>query len=149
MKSDSFDFIIETIGVYTNQELLVKACEVLIQGLKGLDTAFQTDDDSLVKIVKAENTMANSYDILLEKEDYTLGKILEYVLYTKFYEGVKTLTYCGFKKMHPHDDGSVIRVAYKEPIEKTGIKQNLVESLNDAVHIYEKCQKEILKTVKL
>lgn len=118
VKSDSFDFIIETIGVYTNQELLVKACEVLIQGLKGLDTAFQTDDDSLVKIVKAENTMTNSYDVLLEKEDYTLGKILEYVLYTKFYEGVKTLTYCGFKKMHPHDDGSVVRLAYKEPIEK-------------------------------
>ena len=149
VKSDSFDFIIETIGVYTNQELLVKACEVLIQGLKSLDTAFQTDDDSLVKIVKAENTLMNSYDILLEKEDYTLGKILEYVLYTKFYEGVKTLTYCGFKKMHPHDDGSVIRLAYKEPIEKTGIKQNVVESLNEAVHVYEKCQKEILKTVKL
>ena len=93
--------------------------------------------------------MTNSYDILLEKEDYTLGKILEYVLYTKFYEGVKTLTYCGFKKMHPHDDGSVIRVAYKEPIEKTGIKQNVVESLNEAVQVYEKCQKEIMKTVKL
>ena len=145
VKSDSFDFIIETLGVFTNQELLVKACEVLIQGLKGLDTAFQTDDDSLVKIVKSENTLANSYDVLLEKEDYTLGKILEYVLYTKFYEGVKSMTYCGFKKMHPHDDGSVIRVAYKEPIDKSGIKQNMVEALKEAMHIYEKCGIEIAK----
>ena len=148
VKPDSFDFAIETIGVFTNQELLVKACEVLIQGLKGLDTAFQTDDESLVKIVKSENTLANSYDVLLEKEDYTLGKILEYVLYTKFYEGVKTMTYCGFKKMHPHDDGSVIRVAYKEPIEKTGIKQNMVEALKEAIHIYEKCGMEIAKIKK-
>ena len=145
VKPDSFDFAIETIGVFTNQELLVKACEVLIQGLKGLDTAFQTDDESLVKIVKSENTLANSYDVLLEKEDYTLGKILEYVLYTKFYEGVKTMTYCGFKKMH---DGSVIRVAYKEPIEKTGIKQNMVEALKEAIHIYEKCGMEIAKIKK-
>jgi DNA-directed RNA polymerase subunit L len=145
VKPDSFDFAIETIGVFTNQELLVKACEVLIQGLKDLDSAFQTDDDSLVKIVKSENTLANSYDILLEKEDYTLGKILEYVLYTKFYEGVKSMTYCGFKKMHPHDDGSVIRIGYKEPIEKTGIKQNIVEALKEAIHIYEKCRIEISK----
>jgi len=145
VKPDSFDFIIETIGVFTNEELLVKSCEVLIQGLKGLDTAFQTDDDSLVKIVKSENTLANSYDVLLEKEDYTLGKILEYVLYTKFYEGIKSMTYCGFKKMHPHDDGSVIRVAYKEPIDKSGIKQNVVEALKEAIHLYEKCGMEIAK----
>jgi len=145
VKSDSFDFIVETIGVFTNQELLVKACEVLIRGLKGLDTAFQTDDESLVKIIKSENTLANSYDILLEKEDYTLGKILEYILYTKFYEGLKTMTYCGFKKMHPHDDGSVIRVAYKEPIEKLGIKQNIVEALKEAIHLYEKCLNDISK----
>ena len=148
VKPDSFDFMIESIGVYTNQEILSKSCEVLIQGLKGLDTAFQTDDDSLVKIVKAENTLANSYDILLEKEDYTFGKIIEYILFTKFYEVVKTMTFCGFKKMHPHDDGSVIRVAYKNPIEKSGIKQNVVEALNDAIHIYEYCGKEFLKLVK-
>lgn len=147
-KPDSFDFVVETVGVYTNTEIVVKACEILVQGLKGLDTAFQTDDDTLVNIKKSENTMLNSYDILLEKEDYTLGKILEYVLYMKFYEGLKTMTYCGFKKMHPHDDGSVIRVAYKEPIEKMGIKQNIMESLADAMNIYIKIAKEFSKTTK-
>lgn len=147
-KPDSFDFVIETVGVYTNSEIVVKACEILVQGLKGIDTAFQTDDDTLVNIKKSENTMLNSYDILLEKEDYTLGKILEYVLYMKFYEGLKTMTYCGFKKMHPHDDGSVIRVAYKEPIEKTGIKQNIMETLTDAMNIYIKIAKEFSKTTK-
>ena len=55
------------------------------------------------------------------------------------------MTYCGFKKMHPHDDGSVIRVAYKEPIDKSGIKQNMVEALKEAMHIYEKCGIEIAK----
>jgi DNA-directed RNA polymerase subunit L len=145
VKPDSFDFTVESIGVFTNAELLVKACDTLISGLNSLKNAVETDDEEIVKIKKAENTLINSYDILLEKEDYTLGKIVEYVLYSKFYEGVKTMTYCGFKKMHPHDDGSVIRVAYKEPIEKSGIKQNLIESILDAIKVYQKCNQEFLK----
>ena len=145
VKPDSFDFILESIGVFSNTELLVKACDTLISGLNILKNSVETDDETLVRIKKAENTLTNSYDILLENEDYTLGKIVEYVLYSKFYEGVKTMTYCGFKKMHPHDDGSVIRVAYKEPIEKSGIKQNLVESLLDAIKVYQKCSQEFLK----
>jgi DNA-directed RNA polymerase subunit L len=145
VKLDSFDFTVESIGVFTNAELLVKACDTLISGLNSLKNAVETDDEEFVKIKKAENTLINSYDILLEKEDYTLGKIVEYVLYSKFYEGVKTMTYCGFKKMHPHDDGSVIRVAYKEPIEKSGIKQNLVESILDAIKVYQRCSQEFMK----
>jgi DNA-directed RNA polymerase subunit L len=145
VKPDSFDFAVESIGVFSNAELLVKACDTLISGLNILKNSVETDDETYVKIKKAENTLANGYDILLENEDYTLGKIVEYVLYSKFFEGVKTMTYCGFKKMHPHDDGSLIRVAYKEPIEKSGIKQNLVESLLDAIKVYQKCSQEFLK----
>jgi DNA-directed RNA polymerase subunit L len=98
-----------------------------------------------IKNYRAYVTDKESYDILLEKEDYTLGKIIEYVLYSKFYEGLKMMTYCGFKKMHPHDDGSVIRVAYKQPIEKLGIQQHLVESIADAIKVYQKCIQEFMK----
>jgi hypothetical protein len=36
--------------------------------------------------------MVNCYDVILENEDYTLGKAVEYMLYTKFYEGLQTLS---------------------------------------------------------
>ena len=99
-------------------------------------------------IKKSKNTMANSFDVILENEDYTIGKAIEYLLYTKFYEGIKTLTYCGYKKMHPHDSDSIIRLAYKQNVDMSFIKQNLLECVSDAIQIYKKVKKEILKINK-
>ena len=91
--------------------------------------------------------MANSFDVILENEDYTIGKVLEYLLYTKFYE-TNMLTFCGFKKMHPHDSQSIIRVAYKEAVEKSNIKGHLKECILDAKKIFAKMRKEFLKLLK-
>ena len=144
-KIDSFDFILQTIGVFTNYELLDKACDILLNKLIGFDTLIETDE---LVIIKSQNTMANSYDIILENEDYTIGKIIEYMLYSKFYEGIKKLTYCGFKKMHPHDTDSIIRVAYFEESGRDIVKQNFKEGIADAINIYQKIKKELLKLVK-
>ena len=81
--------------------------------------------------------MKNCFDIILENEDYTIGKIMEYALFSKYYENIKTLSYCGFVKMHPHDKDSIIRVAYKELTEKTVIMQNLKECVKDLVQVYQ------------
>jgi hypothetical protein len=61
---------------------------------------------------------------------------LEYLLYTKYFEQMRIMTYCGFKKMHPHDNYSLIRVAYKEPIDKASIKINLKSCVDDAVKVF-------------
>jgi DNA-directed RNA polymerase subunit L len=136
---DSFDFIIESIGVFTNEELTQKGCTILIDKLKNFDNLIL---DKL-NIIQSDNTMTNSYDIILVNEDYTLGKILEYFLYSKYYEGDKSLTYCGFKKMHPHDTESIIRLAYDKPVEIIDIKQNLKECVVDAINIYSQIFKKI------
>jgi len=144
-KKDSFDFTIQTIGIYSNFELLDKACNILIAQFNELNILIETNE---LNIHKSQNTMANSFDVILENEDYTIGKSLEYLLYTKFYEGIQTLTYCGYKKMHPHDSHSIIRLAYKKEVDVSFIKQNLIECLLDAVQIYKKVKKEILKINK-
>jgi DNA-directed RNA polymerase alpha subunit len=143
-KQDSFDFAIQTIGVYDNVELIHKACEILIDKFHFQDTLLEKDE---LVIEKSQNTMSNSYDIILENEDYTIGKVIEYFMYTKFYE-TKVLTFCGFKKMHPHDTYSIIRVAYRDPIEMSTIKGNLKECINDAIQVFAKVKKEFLKLVK-
>ena len=143
-KQDSFDFTIQTVGIYDNVELIHKSCEILIEKLQYQDTLLEKDE---LTIEKSQNTMSNSYDIILENEDYTIGKVIEYILYAKFYE-TKTLTFCGFKKMHPHDAHSIIRVAYKDPIDISTIKGNLKECLDEAVQVFTKVKKEFLKLVK-
>jgi DNA-directed RNA polymerase alpha subunit len=143
-KKDSFDFIIQTIGIYDNVELIHNACEILIDKLQYQDSLIEKDE---LSIEKSQNTMSNSYDIILENEDYTIGKVLEYFMYTKYYE-TKILTYCGFKKMHPHDSQSIIRVAYNDAIDISTIKGNLKECIDEAIQVFSKVKKEFLKLVK-
>jgi DNA-directed RNA polymerase alpha subunit len=143
-KKDSFDFIIQSVGIYDNVELVHKACEILIEKLQFQDELIEKDE---LKIEKSQNTMSNSFDIILENEDYTIGKVLEYFLYTKFYE-TKLLTFCGFKKMHPHDSYSIIRVAYKDAVDISSIKGHLKECIDDSVQVFAKVKKEFLKLVK-
>ena len=144
-KPNSFDFSIQTSSAFSNYELMSISCGILIEKLNALDTLIEHDK---LQINNSQNTMSNCFDIILENEDYTLGKIIEYMLYTKFYEGVKILTYCGFKKMHPHDADSIIRVAYRDAVEKINIKTHLKECIVDSISIYNKIKRIFLKKIE-
>ena len=143
-KKDSFDFIIKSECVFTDFEIVNKACELLNQQLSDLDTLIDKDE---LTINTSQNTMANCFDIILENHDYTIGKVLEYFFYSKFYE-TKIVTFCGFKKMHPHDNQSIIRVAYKDAIDKSTIKGHLKEIINDSIDVFTKIKKSLLKVYK-
>jgi DNA-directed RNA polymerase subunit L len=142
-KKDSFDFVIQSIGIYTNVELLILACKIMIDKLDGLSTIIEEDK---LEIKVADSTMANSYDIILENEDYTLGKVIEYFLLTKFYES-RLLTFCGFKMLHPHDTYGLVRLAYREAVDISNIKGHLKECITSSVDAFTKIKKEFLKLV--
>lgn len=132
---DSFDFVIQTLGVFENKEIIKKACIVLQN--KFVDMIEKIESD-ILPIVTSETTIENSYDIILENEDYTIGKILEYILYEKYYMGEKIASYCGFKKMHPHDVKSIIRFAYNEKTDKHMCRSHLKRTCNEAQDIFTK-----------
>jgi hypothetical protein len=50
----------------------------------------------------------------------------------------KTLSYCGFKKLHPHDTNSIVRIAYFRKIDKNGVKENLRAVAIVAADIFKK-----------
>jgi DNA-directed RNA polymerase subunit L len=142
-KKDSFDFVIQSIGIYTNAELLIKACKVIIEKLQNLNSNIEKDE---VEIKIAESTIPNCYDVKLMNEDYTIGKVIEYFMLSSFYEkGI--LTYCGFKMLHPHDTYSLIRVAYKEPVVIDNIKNDLKTCIQYSIETFTKVRKEFLKLV--
>ena len=143
-KKDSFDFVIKSIGVHTNNEIVDIACKILLDKLTDIDSLIEKDE---LEIKIAENTMANCFDVVLENEDYTIGKMLEYFLYSQFYEK-NILTFCGFKKMHPHDNYSLIRLSYTEPVEKSTIKGHLKECIQLSKEVYGKLKKDFTKFVK-
>ena len=130
---NSFDFVIESVGDYDNRDIIRKACAVLQN--KFIDIV-QMIDSGVLSVLTSETSMDHCYDIKLEEEDYTIGKVLEYLLYSKFYEKQETLSFCGFKKFHPHDTNSTIRVAFKEKQEKSVVGTLLREVCVDAQQVF-------------
>ena len=118
---NSFDFVIEGLNIFTNLELLKMSCQTLIGKFNKIIEDITKNN---VPILRSETTMKNSFDIILDNEDYTIGKVLEYILYTNYY-AVKNpiLNFCGFKKFHPHDAKSTIRVAF---VTDTDLKPELL-----------------------
>jgi len=138
-KKDTFDFMVETVGIFENMELVRKACRILIDQLNDLNNLIEKDE---LRIEDSLNTMKHCFDIILENEDYTIGKVIEFILNDKYYEGAKTMTFCGFKKMHPHDNDSIIRVAYVDEVDRAVVKQNLKACIYDSIEVFEAIHKK-------
>lgn len=126
--NDSFDFILETVGIYTNSKLLDIACSIIIKKLVVLGQQLKSNGDLITQSI---NTIDNCYDIILENEDYTIGKILQFILYKKYFTELQLLTYCGFIKEHPHDQNSIIRIAFKNIVENSDI----INCFNDCIKL--------------
>jgi len=119
---NEFEFMIESIGIYGNYQIGYMACQILINKCK---TFANNVESQIVPIHESKHSrdlgytsitvssIENAHDIILEEEDYTLGHILCHMLYTLFYKQDEDITYVGFKKYHPHDDYSVLRMAFK------------------------------------
>ena len=119
-KPNQFHVIVETIGVYTNIQIVKYACESIIDKLDKLNEELDKtteefnspqslilNNDKLLYIFK-ENTSDDSilYTLRLENEDYTIGKLIEKHM------DLSTYKYISFKKEHPHDSYSFIHFVY-------------------------------------
>ena len=122
-RPDSFDFAIETVGVYNNMELVKLGCAVMQKQLDQFAEMIQQQAADIIGT--SATTMPNAYDVKLAGIDYTVGKVIEYYLYATYFAseplklgfsalptGGRTIQYCGFKKPHPHIDESLLRVSF-------------------------------------
>ena len=139
---DSFDFVIETVGPYTNMEIIEKSVKLMIDKMQRLQETIQGDP---LMIMPSETTIPNSFDIIIKNEDYTLGKVIEFILYAKHYND--TLTYCGFRKPHPHIDEIVIRLGFKNPTDKINVTTYIVNAAADAKRMYTKIGESFVSNV--
>lgn len=135
---NSYDFVIQSIGVYDNVEIVKYGCMVLQH--KFIDMINALDSDN-IPIIVSETTMENCYDVILENEDYTIGYPLQYILYNTFFENEKKVTFCGFKKFHPHDSESILRIALVENFDRTVVRQLLRSACVEAQEVFTKIHK--------
>ena len=144
-----FEFVVKTLGHYSNYQIVYKACDILSNKFKSFATLVLSQLVPIHESIHSRDlgytsitvsTIENSYDVILEEEDYTLGLILEHLLFKMFYKEDEDLTFVGFKKYHPHDDYSVIRLAFDDSHRNTPllfIKQYLVQACTEAQRLME------------
>lgn len=130
---DSFDFVLQTVGPFDNMAIIFKAAHVMLRKLIDFKNTIQAEPDL---IVASEATIANSFDINIPREGYTLGKVIEFVLYNMHYG--KTLTYCGFRKPHPHIDLSLIRLGFSDAADKAVVTSYLLGAADEAIKVFTK-----------
>ena len=143
-KENSFDFMVETVsmGVYTNGELIRKACDCM--KIKCETFIEKLNDEANIVDAKYLVTIPFAFNIILRKEGYTLGKALENLIYSKHYLGDRTLTFCAFKKVHPHDVDSFIQVALQNDTENNAaqVAAIAVAAAKDIISIFEHIKKQ-------
>lgn len=141
---DSFDFKVESIGIFENEDICSKACDVILEKLSYIKE--QIENDSIL-IEKSKNTMKNSFDIKLMNEGYTIGKIIDFVLFKQQYEENRNATFVGFRKEHPFDSYSYIRIAYNENLANITLdrpKQDAITACDTAIEIFTNIRNEFV-----
>ena len=134
-KERSYDFVLESLGIYENEILIKTACKIMVEKLLMIRQM-----EGLV-IKDSETTIPNCKDIIM-KEDYSIGKLLEYFIYQTYYENSYEITFVTFFKAHPHNMESVLRIALKPGTEITlevmipSICDTIIDYLNKVSNLF-------------
>jgi len=134
---NSFDFIIETIGVFSNKYIVKQACLIIARKLEAIGKSV----DAQTIEIKEGITASPTFDIVLQNEDYTIGKSIEYALHQLFYENESIFDFVGFRKLHPHDSDSIIRVAFAKEGTKNDLFGYLQVAIQSVIQIFEHVNK--------
>lgn len=127
---NSFDFKLQTIGIYSNVKLMFLACKILIKKLFYVIEDLKNDIDLINEV---PDTLENCFTITIQNEDYTVGKIIENYLYEHYFINKKELNYVSFLKKHPHDANSIIKVSYNNMVTKDDIIAHIEACVNYAI----------------
>ena len=115
---NSFDFVIESIGVYDPKDILLEALNVI----KNKCHAYATLDKELPENVKIQPTKkeARGFDIYFQNEDHTLGNLLTTWLDENMLDPQGLIeghiTYCGYCVPHPLRDEMMITIIAKDDL---------------------------------
>ncbi len=133
-KENSFDFVIETIGVYSNVELVEMAAKAMIDKCKKFISDIEGGEN---RVQPSASTLEHGFDIELKGEDYTLGKALEFFIYDKHYIEDQSVSYCSFRKVHPHSIDSLIRIGFAEAVDEAIASKYIIQAAHDVIGVFE------------
>ena len=125
---DSFDITVESYmpAIYSSSKLVRIACKVIEKELLTFAEP--------ITMKPSDTTMEKCIDIILPGCDFTIGKIIEYYLFTTKF-GTE-ITYISFLKNHPHDKHGILRIAFKEDQTEEWITKLFLDSCKECVQYF-------------
>ena len=75
--------------------------------------------------------------VKLQNEDFTITKIIEYVLYSTHFEGDKLLDYCASSRQHPHIPLSLIKLHFTKDVDEELISQLINSACESAIPVFQ------------
>ena len=108
---NTFDFMIETIGIIPPGEIFKRACKNLVKKIndftKNLEKALDSKESSIS--IRESSSVMKGFDITIEEENHTLGFLLQTYL-NKLNEGA----FVGYMNPHPLEKKIKIRVNFND-----------------------------------
>jgi len=114
---NSFDFIVESIGVLDPIYIVARALQVLQEKAIFYSSMDAGDLPETVQIRPADASM-KGFDFIFQKEDHTLGNLFTTWMEKNLMDSGE-ITFVGYKVPHPLKDEMVIRVAVEDGKELT------------------------------
>ena len=130
---DTFNFIIKSIGVFDNKYIVNNALDILLDKCAKFKEYTTSNNLNFINITENTNTtINNSFIVKLIGEDYTLGKVIELFIYQLYFEGDKSISFCGFVKEHPHDTFSLLKLSFTNTTTPDVVREVIIQSLQKA-----------------
>lgn len=144
-KENSFEFFIETVGVFNNEELVRKACDIIVERFEELNLLL-SNAGSMVDIF--EEQAGEFVMVKLENYDFTVAKAIEAILYQRNWlskDKLDGLDFCATIRPHPHINEIYLRLHYSNILPKN---ISLIEHSRNVVAQAGEQAKEIFKNIK-
>jgi len=125
---NSFNVTVESYAmcIYSPTQLVKIACKVLEMELLNFTAPLQ--------MKPSDTTIEKCIDIILPECDFTIGKVIEYYLFTTKFD--TEITYISFLKNHPHDKHGILRIAFKEDQNDEEVTKLFLEACKECVKYF-------------
>ena len=114
---NSFDFVVESVGVLDPIYIIARAIQVL-QEKATFYASVDTGDLPLNVQIRPADAKMKGFDFVFQGEDHTLGNILQTWMDANLVD-TNEITYVGYKVPHPLKDEMVLRVGVEDGKEHT------------------------------
>lgn len=158
---------VESIGIFSNQELVYKACEYILKCLKTMFANLKNKqsepivsyDQNVTHMTSSNGALQQSiqnsidgyftlykeddfYVFKLKEDDYTMGKLVE-TYFFEMYE--KDVEFVGFKKKHPTEKEAYIYIKFKTNINHEEVYQKMLYLLDILSRMFLDIQQKFAK----